>query len=218
MNPGLPLHPTVILLLWITTYFNTSHIFLSYFQATFLSLRRFSTVTAAAKLSTLFKNISKHLHRTIPWVSMVASVDLFRGLVKPLKQWESLIHEVWASTGQSYPCPHVNAADKKKKKKKKKTYVMGFDISYNARLVPVPACECDFHFPAWTRFGCPSYACCFDIKSYPRPPLSAFLLSANIYWVPTTCQTLCQMYRIQWWTWQPWVLFSQVYNASASKN
>lgn len=52
---------------------------------------------------------------------------------------------------------------------------MGFDIYYHARLVPVPACECDFHFPAWTRFGCPSYACCFDIRSYPSPPLCFFI-------------------------------------------
>jgi len=176
------------------TLTDITYFFQSYFHGRFLSLRRFSSVTAVAKLSTLFKNLSNHLHRTVPGVSMVLSVDWLRGLVKPLKQWERLIHEVRAS----YSCRHVNCYRCKQRILSwNLSLTFGLDICYT-RLVPVPACECDVHFPSWTRFGYPPYVCFLDMRSYPRPPLPAFLLSTKIYWVPTTCQTPCQMYRIQW--------------------
>lgn len=53
-------------------------------------------------------------------------------------------------------------------------------VSVNhARLVPVPACEWDFHFPSWT-FGYLPYACFHDRRSYPSPLLPDFFFPQRL--------------------------------------
>ena len=161
----------------------------------YLSLRRFSPVRAADKLPTLFLNLSKHLPRTIPWVSRIVSVDELRGLAKPLKQPNKLIPEVWNSTSQSCSCPMLTAYQCKQRIWSWNLSLI-LDIYYYKTLVPTPTHERDLYFPSWTIFRCPFYACLLNIRSRPSPPLPAFLPSTNICWVPPTWQTLCRMYKI----------------------
>lgn len=215
--------PLALTLIVFTTCFDTHHISFYHIFMQDFSHWEDSALWWQQLNCLLYLKISPSIYieqfLEFPADNMVVSVDSLRGLVNPLKQWERLIYEVWASTSQSCYCPHVNCYwCKQRIWSWNLSLEVGLYMCYHARLVPFPACERDFHFPSWTRFGCPSYTCFLDMRSYPSPPLPAYLLSTNIYWVPTTCQTPCQMYRIQGWTWHPWVLLSQIYYASASKN
>lgn len=72
------------------------------------------------------------------------------------------------------PAPMLTAADVKRILSRNLSLTLGLDIYYHTGLVPVPACECDFHFPSWERFGYPTYACFFDIRSYSNLPVLCF--------------------------------------------
>lgn len=76
---------------------------------------------------------------------------------------------------------------------KQRILVMKYWSLTSRRATDLPH-ERDFYFPSWTRCGYPPHSWFLDIKPYPCHPLP----SKNIYWMPITCQTPCQMYKI-WW-------------------
>lgn len=124
---------------------DTHHIFLSIiFSCKIFLIEKIQLCEGTAKMSTLFKNLSSIYIEQF----LVVSVDSIRGLVKPLKQWESLMHEPRASNSQSCSCLHVNCYSCKQRIWSwNLSLTLGLDICYYARLIPILACECDFHFP-----------------------------------------------------------------------
>lgn len=151
---------------------------------------------------------------------MVVSIDGLRKLAKPLKQPERLIYESWASTSQSCFCPMLTATDVNRE------FLMKYEsLTWTGHLLLYKAGTCHSSrkwllFSIMDKIWVCILTCFLDIRPYPIPVLlclPALFHSKNIYWVYYMPDTLSDvgdtMINVI-----VWVLLSQTYNASGTKN